>query len=103
MISKRAVQISVGDASVRGRVGRGCPQRGVISPLLWNLVLDSFLCRLNSEGFHTIAYADDLTMLNGKFEGVLCERMRGALWIIEDWCREHSLFVKKERQRELWR
>ena len=54
MISKRAVQISVGDASVRGRVARGCPQVAVISPVLWNLVLDSLLCRLNSEGFDTM-------------------------------------------------
>ena len=98
MISKRAVQISVGDASVRGRVARGCPQGGVISPLLWNLVLDSLLCRLNSERFHTIAYADDITlMLNGKFEGVLCERMQGALRIIEEWCREHSLSVNPRK------
>ena len=36
-------------------------------------------------------------MLNGKFEGVLCERMRGALRIIEEWCREHSLSVNPRK------
>ena len=36
-------------------------------------------------------------MLNGKFKGVLCERMQGALRIIEEWCRKHSLCVNPRK------
>ena len=92
MLQQRAVHITVGDKTVRGTVSKGCPQGGVLSPLLWNLVVDSLLRRLNDKGFRTIGYADDITVLiSGKFEGVLCNIMQTALRIIETWCTENAL------------
>lgn len=34
----------------------------LLSPLLWNHVIDSLLVRLNEANFYTIAYADDSMM-----------------------------------------
>lgn len=53
---------------------RGTPQGGVISPTLWNLVIDELLNRLIRAGFTAIGYADDITIIcRGKFLNTLCE------------------------------
>ncbi|XP_044262788.1 uncharacterized protein LOC123010152 [Tribolium madens] len=68
------------------------PQGGVLSPLLWDVVVDSLLRRLNEAGFYTIGYADDLViLLTGRHEEVLCSLMQTALSVVEKWCTEHAL------------
>jgi len=41
---------------------KGYPQGGVLSPLLWNIVLDTLIDHLNNNGFYTIASADDIVI-----------------------------------------
>ncbi|XP_075974068.1 uncharacterized protein LOC142975223 [Anticarsia gemmatalis] len=97
LVSKRAVQI-VANTTMRAKVVRGCPQGGVLSPLLWNIVVDSLLTSLNKKGYTTIGYADDLAILiNGTAENVLCKIMRSAFQIIENWCEEHQLSVNPKK------
>jgi hypothetical protein len=49
-------------------MARGCPQGGVLSPLLWSLVVDDLLWGLNNSGYYTLRYTDDIAILiNGKF------------------------------------
>jgi hypothetical protein len=43
-------------------VSRGCPQGGVLSPLLWCLVVDKLIARLNRGGVYTQGYADDICL-----------------------------------------
>lgn len=98
MLEKRAVTVNVGNATVRKIVAKGCPQGGVLSPLLWNIVVDSLLRRLNDNGFHTTGYADDITiLLTGRFETVLCNLMQEALKIIELWCNDQSLTINPSK------
>jgi hypothetical protein len=42
---------------------RGCPQGGVLSPLLWALVVDDLLWGLNNNGNYTVGYADNIALL----------------------------------------
>jgi len=49
-------------------VSRGCQQGGVLSPLLWCLVVDELLARLCGGGLYAQGYADDICLLAvGKF------------------------------------
>jgi hypothetical protein len=49
-------------------VRRGCPQGGVLSQLLWNMVINSFLRRLNNKSLWAQGFADDIAIvINGKF------------------------------------
>lgn len=43
---------------------RGCTQGGVLPPIMWCLVVDSFLTRLNTSGFYAQEYADDIAQDN---------------------------------------
>ena len=76
----------------------GCEQGGVLSPLLWNLTLDSLIRKLNSLHFYTVGYADDLVILvKGKHVNVLCDRLQEGLKIVENWCKDHSLSVNPKK------
>ncbi|CAH2097628.1 unnamed protein product [Euphydryas editha] len=93
MLKYRAIQITVNETT-RGVVARGCPQGGVLSPLLWNIVIDELITLLNDRKFLTVGYADDLTILiSGPFESAVCDRMRAALRVVEQWCTDHELTV----------
>lgn len=39
---------------------RGCPQGGVLSLLLWSLLVDDLLLDLTSAGYDVEGYSDDL-------------------------------------------
>ena len=43
MPGNRNITISKGNTTLRGIVESGCPQGGVLSPLLWSLVVDELL------------------------------------------------------------
>jgi hypothetical protein len=47
-------------------VARGCPQGGVLSPLLWCLVVDELITGLNEGGIYVQGYADDMSSGCGK-------------------------------------
>ncbi|KAG7302910.1 hypothetical protein JYU34_012897 [Plutella xylostella] len=98
MLKSRTVSFTSTN-TIRCKVAKGCPQGGVLSPLLWVLVVNDLLCDLNNKGFTTIAYADDITILiGGLFVNTLCERMQLALNIIEEWCHKHELSVGQPDQ-----
>jgi hypothetical protein len=70
-------------------VRRGCPQGDVLSPLLWNMVINSLLSRLNYESLWAQGFADDIAIvINGKFLSTICELMQKALFIVEIWFQE---------------
>lgn len=92
MLNKRYVRFA-GDTQV-AEVVRGCPQGGVLSPLLWNLVINDLITKLNAEHFCTIGYADDIAILiSGKFASIVCDLTQAALRIVERWCQEYDLSV----------
>lgn len=67
---------------------------GVLSPLLWCLMIDGLIARLNREGFLAIGYTDDLAILvRGPHLSTLAELSQRALDVVEEWCRETGLAV----------
>jgi len=68
MLESRLVHTSNMGSSLTAKVVGGCPQGGVLSPLLWNLVVDRLLTITNDLGFSTFGYADDIVIIvQGKF------------------------------------
>jgi hypothetical protein len=76
-------------SSVGLTISRGCPQGGVLSPLLWCLVVDDLLTRLSGGGVFIQGYADDICLLAvGKFPNTVSGLMQWALLTVETWCNE---------------
>jgi hypothetical protein len=72
----------------------GCPQRGVLSLLLWNLVVDELLAVINDQGFCAMGYADDIVIIvKGKFTHTVRELMQAALNKEVKWTTKEGLSI----------
>ena len=96
MLITRVVTSEIGSRSCNKTVRRGTPQGGVISPLLWLLVVNMILKSLEESGVKIVAYADDLVVLiKGKkrFLNTLSELMEGTLAKLHGWACQNGLGV----------
>jgi hypothetical protein len=53
MLESRNIVATLAGDTMRTTATRGCPQGGVVSPLLWSLVVDYFLWELNTNGYYS--------------------------------------------------
>ena len=93
MLRFRIAETSTLGCEKEKRVTQGCPQGGILSPLLWNLVVDSLL-QINDmdRAVHTQAYADDVTPLSIGIDPLtVSEKIQRTLDRLEEWAAEHSL------------
>lgn len=94
MLKHRRIYASVNDEQVGVTAARGCPQGGVLSPLLWCLVVDGLLRQLKEAGYGVTGYADDVAItISGKYPSTVSERMQGAMRLIEKWCDGEGLSI----------
>lgn len=94
MLTCREITASLGDTSITITAAKGCPQGGVLSPLLWSLVVDSLLKKLTLLGYDVIGYADDVALIvRGKFDETLSSRLQSALNYIMQWCEQEGLNI----------
>jgi hypothetical protein len=83
---------------LRATAARGCPQGGVLSPLLWSLVVDDLLWGLNNNGYYTVGYADDIAILiNGKFPQTVTEVLQTAICTTQHWCERKELSINQNK------
>jgi hypothetical protein len=59
------VVATLDDSPVRIVVSRGCLQGGVLSPLLWCLVVDGLIVKFSGSGIYIQGYADDMSSCSG--------------------------------------
>jgi hypothetical protein len=77
---------------------RGCPQGGVLSPLLWSLVVDDLIWGLNNNGYYTVGYTDDIAIpINGKFPHMVSEVLQTALYGVQQWCERTNLSINPNK------
>ncbi|XP_033218126.1 uncharacterized protein LOC117173596 [Belonocnema kinseyi] len=98
MLRQRRLETKWGEGLVKGVAPQGCPQGGVLSPLLWCIIVDGLLRRLNEEGYYSQGYADDFVILvRGAHLETLMGLTRSALRIVELWCDSLGLLVNLEK------
>ena len=102
MLSNRQTTVEREGTTITGMVRSGCPQGGVLSPLLWCLVVDGLLELLSSRGLKVVGYADDLLIIvRGPHLDVLKEISQGALRALEGWCQQVGLSANPEKTETL--
>ena len=98
IITTRKIISVLGCTTLTRYVARGTPQGGVLSPLLWNLVINSLLVKLEKSGVKVIAYADDVALVaSGKFVPVLRDLVQGALNHTTRWAKSCGLDVNPDK------
>ncbi len=71
---------------------RGSPQGGVLSPLIWNLIMDSLLTTFKGEPVQVLGYADDILLyVVGKSPATLASMMQRELKRVFDWGNKNGL------------
>ena len=79
-------------------MSRGCPQGGVLSPLLWCLVVNELLVRLYKGSVYAQGCADDICLLAvGKFPNTISGLIQWALHTVELWCGKLGLSVNPDK------
>jgi hypothetical protein len=98
MLDSRLVHTSLMGSSITAKVTRGCPQGEVLSPLLWNLVVDRLLTLTNDLGFSTFGYAGDIVIIvQGKFAHTVREIMQKALNVVMKWAVKEALNISTHK------
>ena len=98
MLKCRFIHSQLSDQSSIRKVNSGCPQGGVISPILWNLVVNELLEILISTGIWAQGYADDIVVCTiGREIQTASELMQNALSKIENWCHRVGLTVNPNK------
>ena len=92
LLRHRTVQVELNGEKVKREVVKGNPQGGILSPFLWNCVLNSLLVDLRNRGFHVQAYADDVAILvTGTNMLWIKDRAQKALNIASNWALNQEL------------
>lgn len=82
-LENRIVKSTLSQATIKARVGGGCPQEGVLSLLSWSTLVDDILIELSTADFYCLGYADDIIIVaRGKFAGVTSGIMQATLNIV---------------------
>jgi hypothetical protein len=98
MLESRRVYTSLMGSSLTAGVIGGCPQGGVLSPLLWNLVVDRLLAVTYDQGFSTFGYADDIVIIvQSKFVNSVREIMQEALNMVVKWAVKEGLNISPHK------
>jgi hypothetical protein len=88
----RVAVATLNETSLRFAISRGCPQGGVMSPLLWCLVVNDLITRLGGGDICIQGYADEICLLAvGKFPNTVSGLMQWALSTVEIRCNEVGL------------
>ena len=95
MVTNRYITITHKDCKKRINVRRGCPQGGILSPFLWNLVVDDLLkFGANEIPGYLQGFADDLiTLSEGSDLEVIHQRTQKTINTIEQWCSTKGLNI----------
>ena len=92
MVSNRYISLNYCDHNVRKKATKGSPQGGVLSPLLWNITLNTLLSSLGYSNNFIQAFADDLVILiRGFCKATLRNLAQLLLNKINNWCHTKGL------------
>ena len=98
MLESRLVHTSLIGSSLTAKVAGGCPQGGVLSPLLWNLVVDKLLAVTNDLGFNTFGCAHNIVIIvQGKYAHTVREIMQDALNVVVKWADKEGLNISPHK------
>ena len=72
--------------------------KNLLSPLLWNIAINSLLLKLTNEKCRDSAYADDVAItISGSYIDTIRNLMQNALHTTVDWATDVGLCVTSDK------
>lgn len=94
----RFVHLVLGETTLDVPQTKGCIQGSVLGPLLWNLIVDDLLEKMDLPNIRIQAYADNICLLAYGDSYAECEKyMQRALKVFENWAYKCKLQVSPEK------
>jgi hypothetical protein len=98
MLESRSIRSTLSGETLGAAAARRCPQGGVLSPLLWSLVVDNLIWVFYSNGHFTVGYVDDIAILiNGKFLRRVSEVLQTILCTVQGSCERPKLSINPNK------
>ncbi|VVC36607.1 Endonuclease/exonuclease/phosphatase,Reverse transcriptase domain,Zinc finger, CCHC-type [Cinara cedri] len=89
---KKHAELSIGTATAKCNLTRGCPQGSQLGPILWNLSMDRALKLHRHDRSKIVAYADDLAVVTaGTNINIVRDRLSPMLDRLVNWASERGL------------
>ena len=86
ILEERTVEAELQGTRSTRKPTRGSPQGGVLSPLVWNLIMDTLISNFGMSSVNIVAYADDvLLIVVGKDRHTMARLMQTALDKVMEW------------------
>lgn len=102
-LNNRKAVIKLSDMEIEHLpTGRGCPQGGILSPILWSVVVNTLLMELDAFGFQPTAYADDLTVVCAEAnDNALSSSINEVALIVKDWSTRTGIPINLDKSNAL--
>uniref|UniRef100_A0A1I8H4I8 RNase H domain-containing protein n=1 Tax=Macrostomum lignano TaxID=282301 RepID=A0A1I8H4I8_9PLAT len=98
MIRNRTVVAHLSGSSLSVPVLKGGPQGGVLTPVLWNMVMDELLCSDLHDPILKVGYADDVTAIcAGPSVDTIRDLLQGFLGRAERWADQCGLRLSESK------
>ena len=98
ILGSRIMSSELHGKMVRFRATRGYPQGGVLSPLLWSLLVDDLLAILSVWDIDLQAYADDLVIIvKGNSEEMISIILQEVLNATSQWCAREKMSINPNK------
>ena len=100
MLRYRTAWTEINECKRERVVEKGCPQGGVLSPLLWVMVVDDLLVELSrhEKAIFTVGFSDDVTLtISGIDPPMMRQQMQGALNRVNEWCMKNDLKINPRK------
>lgn len=92
VLEERTVTADLQGERIKRKPKRGSPQGGVLSPLIWNLIMHGILSQFKGKAIKVVGYADDIILLvAGKDPNTLVSLMNKALHKVLRWGQANGL------------
>ena len=85
------IQASTDAKQPKGKILKGVPQGGVLSPKLFNTFIDDLSAEINKK-YKGYLFADDLAILVHKMKN-----LKESIELVENWCIRNHMILNKQK------
>ena len=92
-LENRVAMAQQGSFRAEKGITKGCPQGGILSPYIWNLLMNDLISMFpNIHSTFVIVYADDVMLLGiGIDEKTVIDNLKRDVKILQEWALKHQL------------
>ena len=91
-LKNRHVSLTLGGTSKTIQPTRGSPQGGVLSRIVWNMIMNTLLSRFDKGPVRAVGYAGDIILCIGGCDAKsMADLMQEAINMVCEWGRDNGL------------